>query len=70
MVNTNTKTLEVIFIPLYCIGLLDLLLIHKILASFLSLQLLWHLKVPLPYCYIISILQNALAYKLCLQINV
>lgn len=67
MVNTNTKTLELVFVPPYCTGLL---LIYKILASFLSLQLLWHLKDPLPYHYIISILQNTLAYKLCNQISI
>lgn len=58
MVNANTEPLKVIFVPLDCIGLLDLLLVYNILASFLSLQLLWHQKIPLLYHYIISILQK------------
>ena len=70
MVNANTKPLKVIFVPLDCIDLLDLLLVYNILASFLSLQLLWYQKVPLLYHYIISILQKTLRYKLCPKINV
>lgn len=70
MVNANTKPLKLIFAPLDCIGLLDLLLVCNILASFLSLQLVWHQKVPLPYHYIISILLKTPMYNLYPKINV
>lgn len=72
MVNANIKPLKVIFVPLDCISLFDFF--YWFMTFFFNfspfLHLLRHQKVPLPYHYIISILQETLMYKLCPQINV
>lgn len=71
MVNVNIKPLKVIFVPLDCISLFDFFIGLWLFFNFSPfLHLLQHQKVPLPYHYIISILQETLMYKLCPQINV